>query len=98
MIAAATMYEFSTPWIWSALAETLPCIYGRATFAIVVSSACMITARMMQAVIMPRFWTAVVMGSEVLRDEGGEPARVTGVDVELGAQAGARRRRVGLVR
>src|SRR5271170_2508992 len=51
MIAAATMYEVSTQSISSWLAETLPCIYGSATLAIVVSSACMRVARITQTVI-----------------------------------------------
>jgi len=38
MIAAATMYEVSTQVIWSAEAETLPCMCGSATLAMVASS------------------------------------------------------------
>jgi hypothetical protein len=38
------------------LAETLPWIYGSAMLAIVVSSACMMVARITQTVIAPR-WT-----------------------------------------
>ena len=57
MIAAATIYEVSTQVIWSAEAETLPAMCGRATLAIVVSSEFITVASMIEAVIRPRLAT-----------------------------------------
>ena len=54
IVAAATMYEVSTQVIWSWELWSAPCMCGSATLAIVVSSACMIVASMMDTVIIPR--------------------------------------------
>ncbi len=51
MIAAATMYDVSTQVICSWDAETLPWMCGRATFAMVVSSAFIRVASMIEIVI-----------------------------------------------
>jgi hypothetical protein len=40
----------------------LPCMWGRATFTIVVSTTCMTVASMIEIVIMPRFGTTVPLG------------------------------------
>ena len=53
-MAAATMKEVSTQVIWSCEADRLPCMCGRATLAIVPSSAWMMVASMIDMVIMPR--------------------------------------------
>jgi hypothetical protein len=45
-----TTYEVSTQVIWSCAALRLPCMCGRATFAIVPSSDCMMVARISAAV------------------------------------------------
>src|ERR1700760_4574244 len=61
-MAAATMYEVSTQVIWSCELCSAPCMCGSATLAIVVSSACMIVASMMETVIIPRWgmrWCAI---------------------------------------
>ena len=50
-MAAATMYEVSTQEIWSCELCSAPCMCGSATLAIVVSSACMIVASMIETVI-----------------------------------------------
>ncbi len=44
--------------IWSAEADTDPAMWGRATLAMVVSSAVMMVASMIEMVIMPRLATA----------------------------------------
>src|SRR6185369_182061 len=54
MIAAATMYEVSTQLTWSCEADRLPWICGSATLAIVVSTACMIVASMIEMVMAAR--------------------------------------------
>src|SRR3954469_12476796 len=54
MMAAATMYEVNTQLIWSCDADSVPCMYGSATLAMVVSSACMMVAVMAQIVTMFR--------------------------------------------
>jgi hypothetical protein len=54
-MAAATMYEVSTQVISSCDADSVPCICGRATLAIVLSSVCISVASMIDSVIMPRF-------------------------------------------
>src|SRR5258708_12613166 len=78
MIAAATMYEVRTQvMVWIA-AERLLCIYGRATLAIVESSACMIVANMIETVMAPRYLTAIagaaVAGGGIGRKGGLAPA------------------------
>ena len=60
MIAAETIYEVSTQLIWSCVVESDPCMYGSATLAIVVSSACMTVAIMMQTVRTPRVVGCIV--------------------------------------
>jgi hypothetical protein len=52
-IAAATMYDVSTQVIWSAEAETLPCMCGKATLAMVESSE-FITVAAITAPVMKR--------------------------------------------
>ena len=54
IVAAATMYDVRTHEIWSCVAPIDPCMCGSATLAMVVSSACMIVASMMETTIMPR--------------------------------------------
>jgi hypothetical protein len=58
-MAEATMYEVSTQVIWSCDACRLPCMCGSATLAIVVSSACMMVASMIEMVIIPLCGTVV---------------------------------------
>ena len=58
-MAEATMYEVSTQVIWSCEACRLPCMCGSATLAMVVSSACMMVASMIEMVIIPRCGTLV---------------------------------------
>jgi hypothetical protein len=58
-MAEATMYEVSTQVIWSCEACRLPCMCGNATLAMVVSSACMMVASMIEMVIMPLCGTVV---------------------------------------
>src|SRR6202795_317262 len=53
-MAAATMYAVNTQAIWSCEADSVPCICGRATLAMVLSSVCMIVANMIERVIMGR--------------------------------------------
>ncbi len=64
-IAAATMYEVSTHEIWSCVADSEPCMFGSATFAIVVSSACISVASMTDTTSRPRLatsrWVAVAV-------------------------------------
>ena len=55
IVAAATMYDVSTQVIWSCEAERLPCMCGKATLAIVVSSAWMMVASITEMVIIGRF-------------------------------------------
>src|ERR1700722_7973419 len=55
MIAAATMYEVSTQLICSCVAESSPPMRGRATLAMVWSSACRKEASITEIVISPRF-------------------------------------------
>src|SRR5882757_5697184 len=55
MIAAATMYEVSTQLICSCVAESSPPMRGRATLAMVWSSACRNEASITEMVISPRF-------------------------------------------
>src|SRR5882757_854709 len=54
MMAEATMYEVSTQLIWSSEADSEPCMYGSATFATVVSRACMMVALIAHTVSMVR--------------------------------------------
>src|SRR4029079_5422268 len=54
MIAAATMQEVMPQLIWCCEAGSVPCMYGSATLAMVVSSACMMVAVMAQIVTMFR--------------------------------------------
>ncbi len=54
MIAAATMYEVTTQAIWSCEADSEPCMCGRATLVIVVSTPCMNVASMIEIVIATR--------------------------------------------
>src|SRR3954452_8705546 len=64
MMAAATMYEVNTQLIWSCDADSVPCMYGSATLAIVVSSACMMVAVMAQIVTMLRRRPGTAIGAE----------------------------------
>jgi hypothetical protein len=57
MIAEDTMYDVRTHEIWSCAADMLPCMCGRQTLTIVVSSPCMTQAQMTVAVVKPRFGT-----------------------------------------
>ena len=57
-IAAATMYEVRTQEIWSCVADSEPCMFGSATFAIVVSSACISVASMTDTTSRPRLATS----------------------------------------
>src|SRR5258708_39484691 len=94
MIAAATMYEVSTQVMVSLAADRLPCIYGRATLAIVESSACMIVASMIESVMAPRYLTAMAgaaVGGGIGR--GGSLAPAPGVS----SPPGARRRGSALI-
>ncbi len=72
MMAAATMYEVSTQVIWSWVADSEPCILGRATLAMVLSSVCRIEVSITVRVIMPRF-------------RAGRPCAVVGDTPELTA-------------
>ena len=54
MMADAITYEVSTQEIWSSVVLRLPCIYGRATLAMVESSTCMSVAVITHAVISAR--------------------------------------------
>ena len=65
MIAAATMYEVRTQVIWSWAAPRLPCMLGRATLAMVVSSTCITVASMIETVISPLCGTGAVRASVI---------------------------------
>src|SRR3984885_15125116 len=54
MIAAATMYEVTPQAIWSCEQDRLPWMCGSATLAIVVSTPCMIVAKVIDAVMAMR--------------------------------------------
>jgi hypothetical protein len=49
------MYEVKTQEIWSCVADMLPCMCGKATLTIVVSTTCITVASITDTVIMPRF-------------------------------------------
>src|ERR1700722_7531619 len=53
-MADATMYAVNTQAIWSCEADSVPCMCGKATLAMVLSSVCMIVANMIDRVIMGR--------------------------------------------
>lgn len=77
-IAAATIYEVSTQLIVSAEAPRSACIDGSATFAIVVSSTCMIVASMIDSVISVLLCTSIRgfdSGAAALIDGGRPPTR-----------------------
>src|SRR5512142_632845 len=86
MIAAETMYEVSTQVIWSELAETLPCMCGRATLAMVVSSEFITAASMMEMVMGHRL--AVSGASGMARASAGA-AGGADVDLHVGGEARA---------
>jgi hypothetical protein len=60
-MAAATMNDVSTHVIWSCDADSDPCMCGRATLAMVPSSAWMIVASMIEIVIMVRLMGAAAV-------------------------------------
>src|ERR1700744_1579932 len=70
-IAAATMYEVSTHVISSCDADSVPCICGSATLAMVLSSVCIRVASMIETVIMGRLSAAVLLPDEVSADMDG---------------------------
>ncbi len=61
-MAAATIYEVSTHEIWSCVADSEPCMFGSATFAIVVSSACIKVASITETTSRPRLGTSRWVG------------------------------------
>ncbi len=63
MIAAAMMYEVRTQAIWSCVAESEPWMRGSATFAMVLSSACMIEASITESVMSPRWGAGASPGN-----------------------------------
>jgi hypothetical protein len=78
-MAAATMKEVSTQVIWSCEADSAPCMCGRATLAMVPSSAWMMVASMIEIVIMVRLIggaapapAAVAARSQLLLDAGAQ--------------------------
>src|ERR1700716_2173308 len=62
-MAAATMYAVNTQAIWSWDADSVPCMCGNATLAMVLSRVCMIVANMMESVIMGRLSGRVMAGN-----------------------------------
>src|SRR4029079_672179 len=102
MIAAATMQEVMPQLIWCCEAGSVPCMYGSATLAMVVSSACMMVAVMAQIVTMFRrrpgtatgaaavLMPLVLFGRDRRRkaEQGGERAAMAGIDRGIGAHAG----------
>jgi hypothetical protein len=70
-MAAATMYEVSTHVISSCEADSVPCMCGSATLAMVLSSVCIRVASMIETVIMGRLSAAVLLPDEVSADMDG---------------------------
>ena len=69
-IAAATMYDVSTHVISSCDADSVPCICGSATLAIVLSSVWISVASMIEMVIIGRLsGAAALAGVDVGRHE-----------------------------
>src|SRR5713226_7960552 len=81
MIAAAMMYEVSTQVMVSLVAARLPWMCGKATLAIVESSACMIVASMIETVMAPRCGAAAACTVVGVPGGGGLAGRATAAPV-----------------
>src|SRR5262249_6025608 len=84
--------------IWSGAAANEPCIYGNATLAMVVSSACMSVARTVQIVTIRRWLpldSFMLAGMVTLPrlEQVGKTTPVPGIDFDGGAHASPERRR-----
>jgi hypothetical protein len=60
------MYEVITQEPGACVADMLPCMCGKATLTIVVSTTCMTVASMTDTVIMPRFTGAALLEVAVI--------------------------------